>query len=62
MAGSIKIEGQEAVIRIPLDDVHSLCVALEGCPCGASKSTATLTIRDRLKKGLARAMAGRLSK
>ncbi len=49
------------VIRIPPEEAHGLRVALEPCPCTATKSTGTLTIRQRLAKGLAQAMAGRKS-
>jgi hypothetical protein len=50
---SIKIEGDYAVIRVPLEEVHSLRVALKPCPCKSAKSISTATIRDRLAKGLA---------
>lgn len=49
---SILQEDGFAVIRIPLEDVHSLRVALAPCPCRAAKSTSTSTIRERLCKGL----------
>lgn len=56
MLGSIKREGDEVVIRLPADDAHSLCVALQPCPCKATKSNATANIRTRLAKGLMRAV------
>lgn len=54
--GSISREGGYIVIRIPEAEVHSLRVSLEPCLCRAVKSTETMTIRERLSKGLARAM------
>lgn len=56
MAGSITREGDCLVIRLPLDEVHALRVALQPCACKASKSRATGEVRDRLDKGLARAL------
>lgn len=58
LSGSITREGQFAVIRVPLDDVHALRVALEECPCKHTKSIATQNIRKRLSQGLGR-LAGR---
>ncbi|MCT4369090.1 hypothetical protein CLG85_001530 [Yangia mangrovi] len=59
--GSIKIEGDMVVIRVPLAEAHSLRVALEPCPCKATKSAATASIRERIAKGLVFALAGRKS-
>lgn len=56
MSGSITRDGTDIVIRMPLAEVHSLRIALQACPCKAAKSTATAAIRERLDKGLARAM------
>lgn len=56
MAGSITREGDFIIVRLPLDEVHSLRVALQPCPCKAPKSHTTAEIRKRLEKGLARAM------
>ena len=50
--GRVSIEEGMAVIRLPLDQVHSLRVALEPCPCKGSKSMATADIRARLSNGL----------
>ena len=52
--GRVTIEGGMAVIRIPLSEIHGLRVALHPCPCKAPKSHATIEIRDRLDKALAR--------
>lgn len=52
--GSITRDGEYAVIRIPIEDVHPLRVALETCPCKAVKSNSTASIRERLLKGLGR--------
>ena len=59
MAKSVRIEDNHAVIRIPLDEVHALRVALAPCPCRAVKSEATTAIRRALDKALAQAMAQR---
>jgi hypothetical protein len=45
------------VIRLPVQDAHSLAVALAPCPCRSTKSTATTAIRERFCKALARATA-----
>lgn len=57
--GSVKRDGSDIVIRIPAGDAHSLCVALEACPCKATKSLATADIRERLKSAITRALYGR---
>lgn len=49
---SIKEEDGYAIIRIPVEDVHSLRVALAPCPCRAHKSNSTKNIRQRLAKAL----------
>ena len=54
--GSITREGDFIVIRLPLDEVQALRVALEPCPCKATKSNGTLNIRQRLSKALARVL------
>jgi len=59
MTRSIKREGDHIVIRLPVEDVHGLRVALQPCPCKGAKSNSTATIRDDLRTGLARAMAGK---
>jgi hypothetical protein len=51
---SVKREGDEAVIRLPMSEVHALRVALEPCPCKASKSKSTQDIRARLCGALGR--------
>ncbi|MBN8292840.1 hypothetical protein JI664_12770 [Rhodobacter sp. NTK016B] len=58
LGGSIKREGDMAVIRIPLSQVHSFRIALQPCPCKGSKSQATADIRQSIEKGLARLQAG----
>lgn len=52
--GSVRREGDMVVIRVPVEDVHSLRVALAPCPCKGAKSASTASIRDRLSKALAR--------
>lgn len=54
ISGSVRVEGGYAVIRVPLDRLHALRVALEECPCKAAKSTATADIRAQLRAALAR--------
>ena len=51
-AGSVKCEGGFTVIRVPLEEVHSLRVALAPCPCKAPKSKGSAGIRWRLAKAL----------
>ena len=46
-----------AVIRIPMDQVHALRVALEPIAQGVPTSTATKDFRDRLSKALAKLIA-----
>lgn len=55
--GSITRDGEYVVIRVPVSEVHPLRVALQPCPCRGAKSAGTAAIRDRLDRGLARAMA-----
>ena len=55
--GSVKKEDGMAVIRIPMDQVHALRVALEPIAQGAPTSTATKDFRERLSKALARLIA-----
>ena len=52
--GSITREGDFAVIRVPMAEVHALRVALHPIPAGATTSAATQSIRTRLDKALAR--------
>jgi len=52
--GSVTRDGEYAVIRVPLSQVHALRVALHPVPAGAATSTATQQIRDWLDKALAR--------
>ncbi len=61
MAGSITREGDFLVVRLPLEEVHSLRVALQPCPCKAPKSNATADIRKRLEQGLAKALFSKTS-
>ena len=45
------------MIRMPIQDVQALRVALAECPCRAVKSEATTATRRALDKALAQAMA-----
>lgn len=49
---SVRVEGGYAVVRIPLDQVHGMRVALAECPCRAAKSFATADIRKNLERAL----------
>lgn len=51
---TIRIENGQALIAVPLDEVHGLRVVLAGCPCRAAKSLATDDLRQRLDRALAR--------
>jgi len=53
-SASIKREGDHAVIRIPMSEVHDLRVALEECPCKAPKSINGIERRKALASGLAK--------
>jgi hypothetical protein len=52
----VTVENAHAVIRIPLDEVHGLRVALGECPCKAPKSNATRVVREGLAADLAKAL------
>lgn len=54
MTSSVKRDGDDAVIRIPMSEVHGLRVALRPVIAGDAVSNSTQTIRDRLDKALAR--------
>lgn len=45
---SVRREGDYAVIRVLIDQVHELRVTLEPCPCRATKSHATTARRAAL--------------
>ncbi|WP_282076324.1 hypothetical protein [Epibacterium ulvae] len=51
--GVVKIEGDEFVIRGPIEEIHGLRVALAECPCRAPKSIATKSIRTSISTALA---------
>ena len=51
-SATIKQEDGYAVIRIPVEEVHGLKVALNPCSCRATKSTKTQSIRERLQRAL----------
>jgi hypothetical protein len=59
--GSVSVEGDHAVIRVPLSQVHALRVALAPCPCRAPKSNSNAEVRARLARALGtlRAAPGR---
>lgn len=51
---SVRIEGGMCVIRMPISEAHGLRVALAECPCRATKSIETKTVRQRLATALGR--------
>lgn len=57
--GRVSLEEGMAVIRLPLEQVHGLRVALAPCPCRATKSAATDDIRARLVRSLGTLQARR---
>jgi len=54
MQASVKKDGEYAIIRIPMDEIHGLRVALRPCPCRAAKSNSTKDIRESLASALGR--------
>ncbi|MDF9301627.1 hypothetical protein P5P81_03385 [Tritonibacter mobilis] len=54
---SVKLEGEDLVIRMPKDRAQSLRVALAECPCRATKSNATQNIRSGLSMAIGRAIS-----
>lgn len=52
LRASARVEGEYAVLRIPLRDLHGYRAALEPCPCRATKSTETSLLRDNLPTAL----------
>ena len=59
MTCTARLEGDDVVVRIPIAQAHSLCVALEECPCKMPKSNSTKDIRQRLKTALSSVTARR---
>lgn len=55
--GGISREGEYIIIRIPVEDAQSLRVAMHPCGCRAPKSNSTADIRDRIIRGLGRALS-----
>lgn len=53
-AATVRIEGGDVLIRLPLAHAHGLRVALAECPCRAPKATGTIGIRQALSKALGR--------
>jgi len=49
---TVAVEGDMAVIRVPLTELHGLRVALHPCPCRAPKSIGTADIRERLARAI----------
>lgn len=53
----VRREGDMDVIRIPMKDLHGWRVALNPCPCKATKSSETDQMRMSLVKALGRLQA-----
>lgn len=53
MSGSVKLDGDEIVIRIPKGEAHALRVALKPIREGEPTMNATKALRERLCKALA---------
>lgn len=49
-------DGDKIIITVPVEDAQSLRVALQPCPCRASKSASTAGIRERFVRGLGMAL------
>mgnify|MGYP000047125199 CR=1 FL=1 len=60
LIGSVSVEGGLGVIKIPLDMIHELRVALQPCTCIAAKSNATLETRKRLDRALGKLQSGKI--
>ena len=58
-SGSVKLEGDELVIRMPKERAQGLRVALAECPCKATKSSATQLIRSGLSMAIGRAISSK---
>lgn len=50
----VRREGDMAVIRIPMAELHGWRVALNSCPCKVAKSSETDQMRMSLVKALGR--------
>ena len=59
---TIRREGDVIHISMHVDNVQSLRVALQPCPCRAVKSNGTMSVKARLDKGLALAVAKKVAK
>ena len=49
---SVRVDGSDAVIRLPAADALALRPALRACPCRAPKSIATNGTRDRFRRAV----------
>lgn len=62
MRGSVSREGEYAVIRVHMDDVHAFRVALKPIRAGEVTSNATQAVRDGIDKALAALVSRRTVK
>lgn len=53
---SVERIGDQVIIRMSIEDVQSLRVALCPCPCKSTKSNSTTRIRERLERALGRTL------
>ena len=49
---SVRVDGSDAVIRMPAADALALRPALRACPCRTPKSIATNGIRDQFRRAV----------
>lgn len=54
MSRAIRRDGDDVIIRIPMEDVHAFRVALRPVLAGETVSKSTQDIRDGIDKALAR--------
>lgn len=57
---TVRVEGDAAIIKMPLSEAHSLMVSVQECrcvDCKAARSISTTNIRDRFVKALASVIA-----
>lgn len=55
--GNVRVEGDMAVIRIPIEEVHGFRVALASCGCVGAKSLGTEKKREALARALGKAQS-----
>jgi hypothetical protein len=56
IGGTVVREGDFAVIRLPIDKVQDLRVAIQPCPCRAAKTNAGIIMREQIVRALGRVL------